>query len=237
MLQLHVMPTWHRCDVAHGSAAFLIKYSLKVIVADRASMASPYIYPQWQHPIAENLRRSRQSRPTENPAMKFHFAAGTLLLSVLLAAAPCHAQAPSPEPGAPRAITIVVVDELVRSPQLVNGYELIASVFTDVFERRKPPYKVTVERFASNTSDTGTQLRIFFQGIYKDTPDAVTFHAWMTFNHDGEKKDFGIIRFRYSPHPIQQRQDVLEHVIRGAAIEAAEKIDLALASPPEAKKP
>jgi hypothetical protein len=169
--------------------------------------------------------------------MKNPFAAGALILSVFLAAAlPARAQVPAALPGPPGELKIVVVEELLRESSGISDYNLIAAVFTDVFQKRKWPYRISVERFASNTPDNETQLRIFYQGIYKETPDAITFHAWMEFYDNGSKKDFGIVRYRYSPHALQLREDVIEHVLRGAANEAADKIEAVL-YPKAAKKP
>jgi hypothetical protein len=168
--------------------------------------------------------------------LKNHFAAGTLILSVILATLPSRAQAPATLPEAPRELKIVVVEELLRESGSISDYNLIAATFTDVFQKRKWPFRISVERFASNTPDNETQLRIFYQGIYKETPDAITFHAWMTFYDSGSKKDFGIVRYRYSPHALQLREDVFEHVLRGAANEAADKIESVL-FPKDGKKP
>jgi hypothetical protein len=169
--------------------------------------------------------------------MKTHLIGALCLCGLIAAALPGRAQAPAAPAAAPRELKIVVVEELQRGRGRIYDYNVIASVFKDVFEARKWPYTITVERFASNTSDDDTQLRIFFQGIFKDTPDEVTFHAWMTFYDRGVKTDFGLIRSRYAPHTLLQKEDVVELVVRGAAIEAADKIESVLKPKPAAKKP
>jgi hypothetical protein len=100
--------------------------------------------------------------------------------------------------------------------------------FTSVFGKRKWPVTIKVERFASNTPDDGIQLRVFYQGIYPEAPGDLTFHAWMVLYDHGTKRDFGIVKFRYYPRPLQNEDDVLDHVVRGAAVEAADRIEAAL---------
>ncbi len=168
--------------------------------------------------------------------MKTRIAAGVLLLTVLLATG---ARGNPQAPGAPALpeLKVVVVESLVRGPGRITDYDRIDSEFTSVFEKRKWPVTVKVERFASNTADDGLQLRIFYQGIYEEAPGDLTFHAWMTLYDHGTKKDFGIVKFRYNPRPLQDEDDVLDHVVRGAAVIAADKIEAALFPKTEGRKP
>jgi hypothetical protein len=157
------------------------------------------------------------------------FTAGSLLFSLLVATGvQGPAQTAPAAAGSPRELTVVVVESLVRGPGRTTDFDRINMVFTDVFERRKWPVKITVERFAANTPAHETELRVFFQGIYEEAPGDLTFHAWMTLYDHGVKRDFGIVRYRYNPRPAQQEEDVLERVVRGAAEVAASKIESAL---------
>jgi hypothetical protein len=158
--------------------------------------------------------------------MKTRLAAAALLLSLLLAGG-ARGGAQAPPPALPE-LKVVVVESLVRGPGRITDYERIETEFTGVFEKRKWPVTVRVERFASNTADEGLQLRIFYQGIYEEAPGDLTFHAWMTLFDHGKKKDFGIVKFRYNPRPLQDEDDVLNRVVRGAAVIAADKIEAAL---------
>ena len=96
--------------------------------------------------------------------------------------------------------------------------------------------KIKVERFAANNAAADIELRVFYQGIYEETPGDLTFHAWMILYDHGVKRDFGVIRFRYYPRPMQQEEDVLERVVRGAAEIAASKIESALFPKADGKK-
>src|SRR5580658_4463226 len=161
--------------------------------------------------------------------MNNRFARGALLLSLVLSTCAQGSAQTAPSPAAPLPeLKVVVVESLVRGPGRITDYDRISSEFTNVFERRKWPVTIKVERFASNTPDDGTQLRIFYQGIYEEAPGDLTFHAWMTLYDHGTKRDFGIVKFRYNPRPLQSEEDVLEHVVRGAAVVAADKIQAIL---------
>jgi len=109
-------------------------------------------------------------------------------------------------------------------------------VFTKVFEQRHWPVRVKVERFAANTPAHETELRVFFKGIREETPGDRVFRAWMTLTDHGTKDDFGIVYFRYYPRFLQNEEDVLEEVTRGAAEIAATKVGAILfpaANPPK----
>jgi hypothetical protein len=165
----------------------------------------------------------------EIPAMKTFLKAGALLSSLLLATGlPGHAQPAPSAAAAPREFTIVVVESLVRGPGRITDYDRINSVFTQVFERRKWPVTIKVERFAANNPEHDIELRVFYSGIYEETPGDLTFHAWMTLYDHGAKRDFGVIRFRYYPRALELEEDALEHSVRGAAEVAADKIEAAL---------
>ena len=164
-------------------------------------------------------------RPITIPRAKAFLAIGTLLFC---AASVGSAQAPASAAAEPRELTVAVVESLVRGPGRITDFDRIKTVFTDVFERRKWPVTIKVERFAANTPPSDIELRVFYQGIYEETPGDQTFHAWMTLYDHGVKHDFGMVRYRYNPRPLQQEEDVLERVVRGAAEIAASSIEAAL---------
>jgi hypothetical protein len=163
------------------------------------------------------------------PRVRCCLAAGTLLYCLFaLSGVPGRAQTTPAPAAATRELTIVVVESLVRGPGRITDFDRIKTVFTDVFEHRKWPVKIKVERFAANTSPSDIEFQVFYKGIYKETPVDLTFHAWMTLYDHGVKHDFGVVRYRYSPRPLQDEEDVLERVVRGAAEIAASKIEAVL---------
>jgi len=148
-----------------------------------------------------------------------------LALALALVASRSPAEPAADTRKDPGTLKIVVVEALIRGESRIDDYVRMEQVFTDVFGERKWPLKVAVERFASNTPDDGTQLRIFYKGIYPEGPDDLVFHAWMILTVDGVKHDFGMVNFRYIPRPSQSEDLILEHVVRGAAVIAADKVE------------
>ncbi len=154
--------------------------------------------------------------------MRMNAHATPLLLALALAASPVRAQVPAAAPG---DLTVVVVESLDQRPGRVARFDRIAEVFGQVFAKQKWPIHIHFERFAANTSESGTQLRIFYQGIYSETPGDLVFHAWMLLYVNGVKHDFGVVRYRYYPRPGQQEDINLDKIVRGAAEEAAARIE------------
>ena len=162
------------------------------------------------------------------PTMTTRVAPGALLLCLLAASGARAGAQPAASPAPLPELRVVVVESLVRGPGRITDFDRISSEFTSVFKKRKWPVTIRVERFASNAPDDGIQLRVFYQGIYDEAPGDLTFHAWMLLYDHGTKTDFGIVKFRYNPRPLQDEEDVLDHVVRGAAEAAADKIEAAL---------
>lgn len=162
------------------------------------------------------------------PKMTARVAPGAFLLCLLVSAGARGGAQPAASPAPLPELKVVVVESLVRGPGRITDFDRISSEFTTVFRKRKWPVTIRVERFASNTPEEGMQLRVFYQGIYEEAPGDLTFHAWMTLFDHGTKRDFGIVKFRYNPRPLQDEEDVLDHVVRGAAEAAADKIEAAL---------
>jgi hypothetical protein len=83
---------------------------------------------------------------------------------------------------------------------------------------------VHVDRFASNNPDRDLELRVFFRGIYYETPGQLTVRAWMTLFDHGKEHDFGIVKFQINQGPIEHRDDAFVALLRGEAALAASKI-------------
>ena len=160
----------------------------------------------------------------------------TLFSLATLFAASGFGQAPA-APVPPREFTIVVVESLGHGLDNRNDFDRLDVAFTKVFNERKWPVKIVVERFAANTPAHDTELRVFLKGIYEEMPGDLTFHAWMTLQDHGKKWDFGIVRYRYNLRPGQQMDDVLEKVFEGAGMVAADKIEPLLFPKPAKPKP
>ena len=148
-----------------------------------------------------------------------------LLIAALAAGtAAVRAEPAAPAEKDPGTLKIIVVESLVRGESRVADFDRMNQVFTEVFSGRNWPLKITFERFASNTPEDGTQLRVFYKGIYPEAPDDLTFHAWMILYDHGVKHDFGMVEFRYNPRASQGEDTILEHVVRGAAVIAADMV-------------
>lgn len=158
--------------------------------------------------------------------MKIRPVLRALLCSACLATGVTGRADPAPAPAAaPPELTIVIVDSLAGPRHSFADWHRLARVFTDVFEARKWPVKITSELFGAGAPEHPVELRIFFQGIRHDTPDDLTFRAWLTLSDHGAKYDFGIISFRYYPRAAELMDDRLDHAIHGAALLAADKIE------------
>jgi hypothetical protein len=156
-----------------------------------------------------------------------------LLLAVLSApAATAVAQSQRP----PTEIAVVVSEALDQRAEGVTTFAAIQSAFTRVFGRQGWPATVSVERFAANNPDHDFELRVFFRGIYYETPGTLTVRAWMTLFVKGKEHDFGIIKYQIVQGPIEHRDDAFEALLRGEAEIAASKIGPILFPKPGGKK-
>jgi hypothetical protein len=59
----------------------------------------------------------------------------------------------------------------------------------------------------------------------------------MILYEHGNKHDFGVVSYRYNARPAQQEDMILEHVFRGAARMAADKVEAVLFPKPHRPKP
>ena len=170
--------------------------------------------------------------------MKIRLAPVTLLLALFLASSVASPAQPAPASAeVPRELTIVVVEQLGRNPDRIGYFDRIDVAFTKVFTKRKWPLTIKVERLAANTPAHENELRIFFKGIHPDTPADLTFRAWVTFTSHDEKRDFGVVRYQYYPRIGEPSDDAIDHVLRGAAAEVADKLEPILFPKADTPKP
>lgn len=164
-----------------------------------------------------------------------------LLLAALVFARPlaAAAEAPPSTPPAPaeRELALVVVENLDESASAITAFDRLEIAFREVIRERRWSVKLTAERFAANTPDHPTELRIFNKGIQQETPNELTYRAWMTLVDRGTKHDFGIVKFRYYPRFGERPDATLEAIYLGAARAAADKIQPFLFPQPAAAKP
>lgn len=167
--------------------------------------------------------------------MKTHLVAAIFSLASILVPN-SFGQAPA-SPVASRELAIVVVESLGSGISDRNDFDRLDLAFTKVFAQRKWPAKIVVERFAANGPAHDTELRVFLKGIYEEMPGDLTFHAWMTLQDHGKKRDFGIVRFRYYRRPGERMDEILDKVFEGAAVVTADKIEPLLFPKTEKPKP
>lgn len=129
-------------------------------------------------------------------------------------------------------LAIVVVETLQDQRGAITAFDRLDLAFQHVARERKWPVTIAAERFAANTPEHETELRIFNQPLHRDIPGELTFRGWMVLTVKGEKHDFGIISYRYNPRPFEDPEVILEHIYRGVAKTVAEKIEPLLFPPP-----
>jgi hypothetical protein len=148
-----------------------------------------------------------------------------LLIPLLSAAGnTARAVAPAAAASAPTQIAVVVSEALERRAEGVTTFAAIQKAFTKAFSRQGWPATVSVERFAANNPDYDVELRVFFRGVYYETPGELTVRAWMTLFEHGREHDFGIIKYQLVQGPIEHRDDAFEVLMRGEAELAAARI-------------
>lgn len=158
--------------------------------------------------------------------MNIRIIPSALFLSLVLAVgATGRSEAAATKADPPRELTIVVVDSLRGNVSERNLFDRIAQDFTEVLEAKQWPLKINVERFGANAAEHPIEMRIYLQGIRKDTPDDLTIRAWVTLVDHGAKTDFGVIKYSYYPRQTELVDDRLDHVVRGAAKIVAAKIE------------
>jgi hypothetical protein len=153
--------------------------------------------------------------------MKTHLAIALAAACLLLPAAATAAKEPDDRP----ALAIVVVENLGHSGGAITAVERLDMAFNKIAKERKWPAKPNAERFAANTPDRETELRVFTQPLRNDVPGEITLRAWVTLTVDGRKHDFGIVKYDYRPRPGEQFEDTLQKVYVGGAAKIADKVE------------
>lgn len=157
--------------------------------------------------------------------MKIRFIPCLLLLVPALAASVASAREDT-APASARPLAIVVVESTKNQiGGAISDFDRFDMAFHKVIEKRKWPVALKVERFAANTPAHETELRVTNMSVRKDTPGELKFRGWMVLTAQDKKEDFGVITYSYYPRPAEQTDDVLDKVFRGAAEEAADKME------------
>lgn len=157
--------------------------------------------------------------------MKTRLAPFAFATAALLFSGPALLAQPAPANAAPREVTVVVVEQIGRHPDQHTTFDrLDIALHREFLKKRKWPVKLSVERFGDNLPAHETEVRIYLKGIYREMPDDLTFHAWVTYADATQKKDFGMVLYRYYPRPGEPSDDVLEGTLQGAAGSIADKI-------------
>lgn len=134
---------------------------------------------------------------------------------------------PAPSPAAPapvRELALVVIEPIGSHGGAITAFDRLDIAFTDVVKQRKWPVKLVAERFAANTPDHETELRVFYKELREDVPGERTIRAWMTLTDRGQKHDFGMVVFRYSPRLGEPFDQMIEKMFLGLANAGADKI-------------
>ena len=153
--------------------------------------------------------------------MKTRFISSLLTVLLLAVATAQAAKAPDDRPK----LAIVVVDNVQSRQSAFTDFDRLDLAFQDVAKKRKWPVAIAAERFAANTPDHDTELRIVNQPLREEVPGEMTYRGWMTLTVAGVKHDFGIVSFRYYRRAGENADDMLEKIFRGAANAAADKIE------------
>ena len=152
-----------------------------------------------------------------NTRITFALIAATLFLPVAAHAAK--------EPDDRPKLAVVVVENLRNTGNAIDDFVRLDMAFEKVAKERKWPVAIDAERFAANTPEHETEVRIFPRPIRQELPDEFVFRGWLTLKVDGEKHDFGIIKFEYRPRPGEWNDDVLDKIFLGAVRKMADKIE------------
>jgi hypothetical protein len=142
----------------------------------------------------------------------------------MAASTAARAQAPVTQESSLPELTVTVAESLDSRAEGFSTFATIQSVFARVLGARHWPVKVNVVRFAANNPDKDYELRVFFRGIYYETPGQLTIRAWMTLFDHGKEHDFGIIKSQLNQAPIEHRNDAFEVLLGEEARIAAAKI-------------
>lgn len=157
-----------------------------------------------------------------------------LFAALLLAAGPAFAKKAAKAPDDRPVLAIVIVENLRNEESAFTDFDRLDLAFQHVAKERKWPVRIATERFAANTPDHTTELRIFSYPLQRETFGDITFRGWMTLTVQDKKHDFGIVTFRHFRRIGENDEDTLEKIFRGAANAAAAKIEPILFPKPAA---
>ncbi len=157
--------------------------------------------------------------------MKIRFIPCLLLLVPSLAALVASAREDTAAAAA-RPLAVVVVENAKNQVGgAISDFDRFDMAFQQIVKKRSWPVTLKVERFAANTPAHETELRVTNMSVRKDTPGELKFRGWMVLTTPDKKEDFGIITYSYYPRPTEHTDDVMDKVFRGAANEAADKME------------
>lgn len=157
------------------------------------------------------------------------------LVAALLAAGPARAEIKPADPAA--AVLHVTVVEPVngRSGDAFTDFDRLDIALERIAKQRRWPAKVATERLVGNTPDYDPELRVVLQPVRLELGEYV-FRGWITLTRDGQKHDFGIVKFGYLPRMNEHFDDAMEKVFLGAAGAIAGKVEPLLFPELKAKK-
>jgi hypothetical protein len=141
--------------------------------------------------------------------------------TLLLPAAACAAKEPDDRPK----LAVVVVENLRDSGRAIDDFVRLEMAFQKVAKERNWPVAIDAERFAANTPDHETEVRIFPRPVRQELADEFVFRGWLVLKVEGETHDFGIIKFEYRPRPLEAGDDWQDKIFLGAARKMADKIE------------
>jgi hypothetical protein len=148
-----------------------------------------------------------------------------LLAVALLGAIPARAEAEAKHDGDQPVLHVTVIEALTAGTNAYTDFNRFDDGLQKVAKERKWPVKVAVDRFAGNTPDYDTELRITLQRVRRDPIEDYVFRAWVTLVVKGQKHDFKIVTYHYNARIGQNYDDVFQNVFRGGAAAVAKEVE------------
>jgi hypothetical protein len=102
-----------------------------------------------------------------------------------------------------------------------DEYNRVSRVLEEEFAKMPYLTQVHVERLAHGSVRHDLQLEVFLRDVSRDNPMELTYSAWTVLYVHGVKHDLGITKFRYSPRPLENHDDVMDHAVAGWARDLA----------------
>lgn len=151
----------------------------------------------------------------------------TLAIAFGLTLASIEAKTPTPSPApatAVRELAIVVVEPITLFGGM-TPFDYVDVAFREVVDTRKWSVKLIPERFAANTPDNPTEIRIFLRSVSEEWPTKLVLRGWVTFTDRGKRHDFGLMKFTVYTKLIDRGDEGRERLYRGFAEHVADKIE------------